>query len=65
MVLYYLLWNYRSRGDATAAGAEANAKAPKSVGKYCEGFPMKTDMMPGATGTQNGNTGDISLLNRI
>ncbi len=21
MVLYYLLWNYRSRGDATAAGA--------------------------------------------
>ncbi len=20
MVLYYLLWNYRSRGDATAAG---------------------------------------------
>ena len=23
MVLYYLLWNYRSRGYATAAGAEA------------------------------------------
>jgi len=23
MVLYYLLWNYRCRGDATAAGAEA------------------------------------------
>ena len=23
IVLYYLLWNYRSRGDATAAGAEA------------------------------------------
>ena len=26
-------------------------------------FRMKTDMMPGATGTQNGNTGDISILN--
>jgi len=24
MVLYYLLWNYRSRGDATTAGAEAS-----------------------------------------
>ncbi len=23
MVLYYLLWNYRSREDATATGAEA------------------------------------------
>jgi len=34
MVLYYLLWNYRSRGDATAAGAEAlHAVAPKSVEK--------------------------------
>jgi hypothetical protein len=32
MVLYYLLWNYRSRGDATAAGAEAlRAAAPESV----------------------------------
>jgi len=32
--LYYLLWNYRSRGDATAAGAEAlRAVAPKSVKK--------------------------------
>jgi hypothetical protein len=25
---------------------------------------MKTDMIPGATGTQNGSTGDISILNR-
>jgi hypothetical protein len=34
MVLYYLLWNYRSRGDATAAGAEAlRAVAPMSVEK--------------------------------
>jgi hypothetical protein len=34
MVLYYLLRNYRSRGDATAAGAEAlRAVAPKSVEK--------------------------------
>ena len=34
MVLYYLLWNYRYRGDATAAGAEAlRAVAPKSVKK--------------------------------
>ena len=34
MVLYYLLWNYRFRGDATAAGAEAlRAVAPKSVKK--------------------------------
>ncbi len=34
MVLYYLLWNYRSRGDATAAGAKALcAVAPKSVEK--------------------------------
>jgi len=24
---------------------------------------MKTDMIPGATGTQNGNTGDISIFN--
>jgi len=24
---------------------------------------MKTDMMPAAAGTQNGNTGDISILN--
>jgi hypothetical protein len=32
--LYYLLWNYRSRGDAIAAGAEAlRAAAPKSVWK--------------------------------
>jgi hypothetical protein len=32
MVLYYFLWNYRSRGDASAAGAEAlRAVAPKSV----------------------------------
>ena len=32
MVLYYLLRNYRSRGDATAAGAKAlRAVAPKSV----------------------------------
>jgi hypothetical protein len=23
MVFYYLLWNYRFRGDATAVGAEA------------------------------------------
>jgi hypothetical protein len=34
MVLYYLVWKYRSRGDATAAGAEAfRAVAPKSVEK--------------------------------
>jgi hypothetical protein len=34
MVLYYLLWNYHSRGDATAAGAEAlHAVVPKSVVK--------------------------------
>jgi len=34
MVLYYRLWNYRSRGDATAAGAEAlRAVAPISVEK--------------------------------
>ncbi len=33
-VLYYLLWNYRSRGDATAPGAKAlRAVAPKSVEK--------------------------------
>jgi hypothetical protein len=25
---------------------------------------MKTNTMPAATGTQNGNTGDISMLNR-
>jgi hypothetical protein len=32
MVLYYFLWNYRSRGDATASGAKALcAVAPKSV----------------------------------
>jgi len=30
IVSYYLLWNYRSRGGATAAGAEAlHAVAPK------------------------------------
>ena len=34
MVLYYLLRNYRSKGDATAAGAkELRAVAPKSVEK--------------------------------
>ncbi len=34
MVLYYLLWNYRSRGGATAAGAEAlRAVAPKNIEK--------------------------------
>ena len=34
IVLYYLRWNYRSRGDATAAGAEVlRAVAPKSVEK--------------------------------
>jgi hypothetical protein len=33
-VLYYLPWNYRSIGDATAAGAKAlRAVAPKSVEK--------------------------------
>ena len=35
IVLYYLVWNYHFRGDATAAGAEAlRAVAPKSVEKY-------------------------------
>jgi hypothetical protein len=40
MVLYYLLWNYRSRGGATAAGAEAlRAAAQKERSeKYCEDF---------------------------
>jgi len=34
IVLYYFLWSYRSRGGATAAGAEAlHAVAPKSVKK--------------------------------
>ena len=34
IVLYYLLWNYRFRGDATAEGAEAlRAIAPKSFEK--------------------------------
>jgi len=33
-VLYYLLWNYRYRGGATAAGAEAlRAVVPRSVEK--------------------------------
>ncbi len=32
MVVHYLLWNYRSRGDALAAGAVAlHAIAPKNV----------------------------------
>ena len=41
MVLYYLFWNYRSRGDATGAGAEAlRAVALKAHRKkYCEDFP--------------------------
>jgi len=55
MVLYYLLWNYRSRGDATAAEA-LRAVAPKSVEEnIMRIFPMKTDMMPGATSIQNEN----------
>ncbi len=34
MVLYYLLWNYRSRRDVTATGAEAlRAVTHKSVEK--------------------------------
>ena len=31
--------------------------------KNSRGFPMKTNTMPAATGTQNGNTKGISLLN--
>jgi len=40
MVLYYLLWNYRHRRDATAAGAEAlRAVAQKErQEKYWEDF---------------------------
>jgi len=52
MVLHYLLWNYRSRGNATAAGAEAScAVASKSVEKNSVRFSQGNTTIPEISGS--------------
>jgi hypothetical protein len=50
----------RNRGMPQRRG---HACMPKRASEFFKGFPMKTLTMPAATGTQNGNFEDISLLN--